>query len=65
MSDEIAVVHADKRQNVPILRFNDECGVCRNLARWVRKSAQTRLGETVMIVRPIGEDLKIRKSFGR
>jgi predicted DCC family thiol-disulfide oxidoreductase YuxK len=65
MSDEIAVVHADKRQNVPILRFNDECGVCRNLARWVRKSAQTRLGETVMIVRPIGEDPEELRSLNR
>ena len=56
MSDEIAVVHADKRQNAPILLFNDECGVCRTIAHWVRKSAQTRPDETAMIVRPIGED---------
>lgn len=41
---------------VPILLFNDECGVCRRIAHWVKESTQTRSGETSMIVRPIGED---------
>ena len=40
----------------PILLFNDECGVCRWIAQWVFKSAQTQSVEPSMIVRPIGED---------
>ena len=38
-------------QGKPILLFNDECGVCRRIARWVRMS-----GETSIIERPIGDD---------
>ena len=45
-----------KKQTVPVLLFNDECGVCRSIAHWVQKSAQVKTGETRMIVRPIGED---------
>lgn len=40
----------------PILLFNDECGVCRRIARWVHKSAQGNSGEPSMIVQPIGDD---------
>jgi predicted DCC family thiol-disulfide oxidoreductase YuxK len=40
----------------PILLFDDECGVCRHIARWVRKSAHTKAGEVTLIVRPIGDD---------
>ncbi len=40
----------------PILLFDGECAVCRGIAKWVRASAQTRAGETSLIVRPIGDD---------
>ncbi len=39
-----------------VLLFDDECGVCRHIARWVRKSAQTAAGDVTLVVRPIGED---------
>ena len=45
-----------EKQTVPILLFNDECGVCRIIAHWVQKSARTRSADTRIIVRPIGED---------
>lgn len=38
---------------VPILLFNDECGVCRRIAAWVTRSAK---GEPRILVRPIGDD---------
>ena len=38
-------------QGKPILLFNDECGVCRHIARWVQLS-----GETSIMERPIGDD---------
>ena len=37
----------------PILLFNDECGVCRWIARWVVRSDR-RDGQ--LVVRPIGDD---------
>ena len=40
----------------PTLLYNDECGVCRAIARWVKKSAINPAGETQIIERPIGED---------
>jgi predicted DCC family thiol-disulfide oxidoreductase YuxK len=40
----------------PILLFNDECGVCRRIARWVAKSARSKSGEVSIIERPIGDD---------
>jgi predicted DCC family thiol-disulfide oxidoreductase YuxK len=40
----------------PILLFNDECAVCRRLARWVGRSANDAAGEPNLVVRPIGED---------
>jgi len=43
-------------QSKPILLFNDECGVCRRIAHWVQKSAQSTSGETSIIERPIGSD---------
>ena len=52
-----------KRQTTPILLFNDECGVCRSIAHWVKKSAQMGAGGTSMIVRPIGEDPEELKSL--
>ena len=40
----------------PILLFNDECAVCRVIARWVMKSANRTEGDNSIIVRPIGSD---------
>ena len=40
----------------PVLLFDDECGVCRHIARWVRRSAHTTAGEVTLVVRPIGDD---------
>jgi predicted DCC family thiol-disulfide oxidoreductase YuxK len=40
----------------PILLFNDECAVCRLIARWVRRSAESRVGGSSIDVRPIGND---------
>jgi predicted DCC family thiol-disulfide oxidoreductase YuxK len=42
--------------NGPILLFNDECGVCRHIANWVRISDQGPWGKPRLIIRPIGED---------
>lgn len=42
--------------NRPILLYDDECAVCRSIARWVRKSARGESGEASIIVRPIGQD---------
>jgi hypothetical protein len=35
-----------KEQSAPILLFNDECGVCRSIASWVKKQAQAGSGAT-------------------
>ena len=43
-------------QNEPILLFDNECGVCRHIAHWVRTSAQDKSGNTTIIVHPIGDD---------
>jgi predicted DCC family thiol-disulfide oxidoreductase YuxK len=40
----------------PILLFDNECGVCRRIGHWVKKSAQLNAAETSLIVRPIGDD---------
>lgn len=39
-----------------ILLFDNECGVCRRIAGWVKKQAQLKSGEVSLIVRPIGDD---------
>ena len=41
---------------LPILLFDDECAVCRRIAAWVRRSAQSDNGEATLIVQGIGED---------
>ena len=43
-------------QTKAILLFNDECGVCRHIAGWVRKSLLSSSGEASIIVQPIGDD---------
>lgn len=40
----------------PILLFNDECSVCRHIARWVGRSAGNRSSDASIIERPIGDD---------
>jgi predicted DCC family thiol-disulfide oxidoreductase YuxK len=45
-----------KEQSAPILLFNDECGVCRTIAAWVKRQAQVKSGMTRIVVRPIGQD---------
>ncbi|MBT3068306.1 thiol-disulfide oxidoreductase DCC family protein [Rhodoferax sp. U11-2br] len=40
----------------PILLYNDECGVCRRIANWVRNAAQGPGKDSPVDVRPIGED---------
>jgi predicted DCC family thiol-disulfide oxidoreductase YuxK len=48
--------HSIAAPRKPILLFNDECGVCRRIARWVAKSARSKSGEASIIERPIGDD---------
>lgn len=40
----------------PILLFDDECGVCRHIAGWVRRLAHTRSGKMTLLIKPIGND---------
>jgi predicted DCC family thiol-disulfide oxidoreductase YuxK len=42
----------------PILLYDDECAVCRRMARWVEGAARTKSGESTVVVRAIGEDPK-------
>jgi predicted DCC family thiol-disulfide oxidoreductase YuxK len=45
------------RSLAPILLYNDECGVCRRIARWVERSARGEAGEARSVLeRPIGDD---------
>jgi predicted DCC family thiol-disulfide oxidoreductase YuxK len=46
----------DLRQDAPILLFNDECGVCRLIARWVNACASATPGGPAIVERPIGDD---------
>lgn len=45
-----------KLQSAPILLFNDECGVCRSIASWVKRQVQAGSGTASIVVRPIGQD---------
>jgi hypothetical protein len=45
-----------QKQSKPILLFNDECAVCRHIGHWVQRSAQSKSGETSILVQPIGDD---------
>jgi predicted DCC family thiol-disulfide oxidoreductase YuxK len=51
------------KQSKPILLFNDECGVCRRIARWVQKSGQSNSGETSIVERPIGDNPEALRSL--
>jgi len=52
-----------QRQTKPILLFNDKCAVCRHIGHWVQRSAQSKSGETTIIVRPIGDDPEVLRSL--
>lgn len=43
-------------QRTPVLLFDDECAVCRRIARWVRRSAVSGDGRPTVMVRAIGND---------
>ncbi|MGA2653695.1 MAG: DCC1-like thiol-disulfide oxidoreductase family protein [Terracidiphilus sp.] len=45
-----------RNQTAPVLLFNDECGVCRGIARWVKKQVEVGSGHASIVVRPIGQD---------
>jgi predicted DCC family thiol-disulfide oxidoreductase YuxK len=47
---------ATEKQARPILLFDDECGVCRRIARWVTRSALLESGEASIVERPLGGD---------
>ncbi len=44
------------KQANPVLLFDDECGVCRHIARWVKALARDKSGKCTLTVRPIGTD---------
>jgi predicted DCC family thiol-disulfide oxidoreductase YuxK len=44
------------RPATPILLFDDECAVCRRMARWVQGAARDSTGLPTIDVRAIGED---------
>jgi len=43
-------------QTKSILLYDDECGVCRHIASWVWRLAQSKSGTTTILVRSIGND---------
>ncbi len=45
-----------EEQSPPVLLFNDECGVCRRIANWVKKQAKAASATRSIDVRPIGQD---------
>jgi predicted DCC family thiol-disulfide oxidoreductase YuxK len=47
----------------PILLFNEECGACRRVARWVREAAPSEAGGVGIIERPIGRDPEALRSL--
>ncbi len=51
------------KQTKPLLLFNDECGVCRHIGQWVKKSAQNGSGATNIIIQPIGDDPEALRSL--
>jgi len=56
MTTSPAAHKASPMLSQPILLFDDECGVCRKIAAWVKRSAQLKSGGTSLVVRPIGND---------
>jgi predicted DCC family thiol-disulfide oxidoreductase YuxK len=61
MTERLAPV---PNQTRPILLYNDECGVCRRIARWVKKSAHSgATGVDVIAEQPIGDDPEALRSL--
>ncbi len=52
-----------QKQTKPILLFNDECGVCRGIARWVKKWARNNSGGASIIEEPIGDDPEVLRAL--
>jgi predicted DCC family thiol-disulfide oxidoreductase YuxK len=53
-----------QNQSPALLLYNDECSVCRRIARWVQKSAQLIQGEASLVIeRPIGNDPEALRSL--
>lgn len=52
-----------QNQNKPILLFDDECGVCRHIASWVRKLAKDKSDQSSILDRPIGNDPEILRKL--
>jgi predicted DCC family thiol-disulfide oxidoreductase YuxK len=50
-------------RTVPLLLFDDQCGVCRRIAHWVQTSAQSKSGRPSVSIRPIGNDLEALRSL--
>jgi hypothetical protein len=50
---------AERHEPAPILLYNDECGVCRRIARWVKKSASRGSGDATIVEQPIGDDPEV------
>jgi hypothetical protein len=57
-------LRSDKPEK-PLLLFDDECGVCRHIARWVRRSGFSKEGEATLVVRPIGDDPQALRILNR
>jgi predicted DCC family thiol-disulfide oxidoreductase YuxK len=51
-----APIGATKKRAKPILLFNDECGMCRRIARWVGRAGRLPSGDAGIDERPIGND---------
>ena len=59
MSHTFTIAQPKKPQTTlatSVLLFNDECGVCRYIAKWVKKAVKNKSGRSSIIVQPIGEN---------
>lgn len=45
-----------QKNTKPILLYDGNCEVCRNVAHWVEKSARSKSGELSVILMPVGND---------
>jgi predicted DCC family thiol-disulfide oxidoreductase YuxK len=46
-----------------ILLYDDQCGVCRHIASWVRKLARSQSGNSSMLDQPIGNDPEMLRAL--
>jgi hypothetical protein len=49
--------------SVPILLFDDQCGVCRRIGHWVQQSGESQSGQPSIVTRPIGDDAEALRSL--